>query len=349
MPPTSVPITGTPNRRHSSVEIPRASAWERRHPKWNERTSSTKRRKVACLVDEPHRAHCGVARKLGGLVADDDDLDRMPHLLQPRRNVKEYRPALALPVDTDEPEPEWRQVAVPRSRRGHGGFVDVGAGQDDSDLLRRDPVGGLHVLGAPARHADDVAGLEIRLLLPRQRLALDPLPQLALVLLEVLVHRRVDVVAHRLPDHLPRRQRLKVAHVLADATGGAPLGPQRLKVRARVHEAARTIEGQRPGRVPEQAATAESLRTKRDPSAEEADSPPSLQEEVRNATECRSAVRVPVGDERAIAVRLSHDARERKQEHGDRGQPVVASPTGGKQAVALQRESRSNPNRSPSG
>jgi hypothetical protein len=72
-------------------------------------------------------------------------------------------------------------------------------------------------------------------------------------------------VAHRLADHLPWGKGLKVTHVFADAAGPTPVGPKRLKVRARIHEAARTVEGKRPKRVPRHPAATESLRTKRDP------------------------------------------------------------------------------------
>ena len=107
-------------------------------------------------------------------MTDDDDLDRMPHRLQPRRDVQEHRSAFSLPVDPDEAEPEWNQAAVPGRRGRHGGFVDVRAGENDSNLLRRYAVGRLHVIGAPARHADDEAGSLVGLLFARQRLASDP-------------------------------------------------------------------------------------------------------------------------------------------------------------------------------
>ena len=104
----------------------------------------------------------------------------------------------------------------------------VGAGTEASSMFA--PVERLHVIGAPSRHADDEAGREVGLLLASQCLTLDPPPKLASVLLEVLVHRRVDVVAHRLADHLPRRKGLEVTHVFTDTAGRSPVGPQGLEV-----------------------------------------------------------------------------------------------------------------------
>ena len=88
--------------------------------------------KVASLVDEPHRAQGGMRRKLGGVMTDDDDLDRMPHPLQPGRDVQEHWSALSLPVDADEPEPREERLAAGIT----DGLIRMSVGIEDiNDLI----------------------------------------------------------------------------------------------------------------------------------------------------------------------------------------------------------------------
>jgi hypothetical protein len=86
----------------------------------------------------------------------------------------------------------------------------------------------------------------IGLSLARPCLGLDQLSQPASVVLEVLVERRVDVVAHRLADGLRPWQQLKVAHILADAGRRPAVGPD---ARSQAREymkppAGRSVSGQ---------------------------------------------------------------------------------------------------------
>ena len=121
MPPTDVPIRGRP-----SAGIP---AWKCRVLPRAEKAAEMEGAdelheagKFTRLVDEPDRTQGRMRGKLGGVMTDDDDLDRMPHRLQLRRDVQQHRSAFSFPVDPDEAEPERNQAAVPGRRGRHGGL-----------------------------------------------------------------------------------------------------------------------------------------------------------------------------------------------------------------------------------
>lgn len=73
---------------------------------------------LSTLVDVSKRPQARMGWNLTGIGPENDEFDLVSHACEDRGSIEKNGPALSLPVDPDEAQPQGRQLAVPVLRGG---------------------------------------------------------------------------------------------------------------------------------------------------------------------------------------------------------------------------------------